>query len=232
MAAMASEPGARPVLTIQQRLPNPMTLLRLLLAVMFFALISIRGGLENRGVPLGAPDWVLLSAVGLFVMAALTDALDGHLARRWNAVTPFGRIMDPFADKVLVVGAFIYLAGPGFQLDLGVNKTLHLQASGVASWMAVVVLGRELLVTSIRGVLEGQGIQFAATWHGKAKMILQSLCIPLVLTILAFSNANRGTTERIVIDIAVWVTMLVTVWSGLPYVTRAVGAFRQARVGS
>ena len=222
---MAPEAGS--VLSIWQRLPNALTILRLVLAVLFFALISIRGGLENRGRPIAPPDWTLLAAVALFVLAALTDALDGHLARRWNAVTPFGRIMDPFADKVLIVGAFIYLAGPGFQLDLG--NDLHMQASGVASWMAVVVLGRELLVTSIRGVLEGQGIGFAATWHGKAKMIFQSLCIPLVLTVLAFSDAERGTPERIVIDIVVWATVLLTAWSGMPYITRAVQAFRQAR---
>jgi CDP-diacylglycerol--glycerol-3-phosphate 3-phosphatidyltransferase len=225
MAPQSSPPHS----SLQQRLPNAITVLRLILAVLFFALISIRGRLENRGVPIAIPDWFLLSAVGLFILAALTDALDGYLARRWNAITPFGRIMDPFADKVLIVGAFIYLAGPGFQLDLGDNR--HLQASGVATWMAVVILGRELLVTSIRGVLEGQGIQFPATWHGKAKMILQSVCIPVVLAILAFSDARRGTPERIAIDITVWATLVITIWSGIPYITRAVGAFRIARAG-
>jgi CDP-diacylglycerol--glycerol-3-phosphate 3-phosphatidyltransferase len=112
-------------------------------------------------------------------------------------------------------------------MALGDDRTL--QRSGVASWMAVVILGRELLVTSIRGVLEGQGIEFAATWHGKAKMILQSICIPLVLGILAFSNADRGSAAHLVIETAVWATVAITVWSGVPYVLRAVGAFRMAR---
>lgn len=224
---MSPDPGSQTPVYLQQRLPNALTVLRLVLAVMFFALISIRGGLESRGIQFEFPDWALISSVLLFGLAAATDALDGHLARRWHAVTPFGRIMDPFADKVLIVGAFIYLAGPGFQMALQDDRTL--QRSGVASWMAVVILGRELLVTSIRGVLEGQGIEFAATWHGKAKMIIQSVCIPLVLMVLAFSNADRGSTARIVIEIAVWTTMLITVWSGVPYVTRAAEAFRRAR---
>jgi CDP-diacylglycerol---glycerol-3-phosphate 3-phosphatidyltransferase len=226
---MPPEPGSPAPSLLRRRLPNALTVFRLLLAVLFFSLISFRGRLENRGAEITQPDWFLISAAILFGLAAFTDVADGFLARRWNVITPFGRIMDPFADKVLIVGSFIYLAGPGFQLDLGEQKNFHLQASGVATWMAVVILGRELLVTSIRGVLEGQGIQFPASWHGKAKMLCQSLCVPLVLGILAFSDAKPGTPERLIIDAAVLITMGITIWSGVPYVTRAVGAFREAK---
>ena len=92
---------------VRRSLPNTLTMLRLVLAAAFLA------ALNAYRYPDHNVTWANLS-IGLFILAAVTDALDGYLARRWEATSIFGRIMDPFCDKVLVLGAFIYLAGPRF----------------------------------------------------------------------------------------------------------------------
>ena len=201
------------------KLPNALTLSRVGLAAAFFAVLSLRTGLHARS---GPPDLWLIAAAVIFILAALTDFLDGHLARRWGVVSTFGRIMDPFADKVLVLGAFVYLAGPGFLETVQIDgRDVRLQVSGVAAWMAVAVIARELLVTSIRAVFESRGIDFSAGWAGKFKMVLQSLAIPLILLILALTEPTPGTLWRPLIDSLVWLTVLVTLWSGVPYIKRA-----------
>jgi phosphatidylglycerophosphate synthase len=128
--------------------------------------------------------------------------------------------MDPFADKVLVVGGFVMLAGPTFGLDDATKP--HFQVSGVWPWMVVLILGRELLVTSIRAVAEEEGHDFSAEWSGKAKMILQACVIPFILVMLGITEVHPGTWGRKVIDGGVWVTLAVTVASGLPYVMRGI----------
>jgi CDP-diacylglycerol--glycerol-3-phosphate 3-phosphatidyltransferase len=98
--------------------------------------------------------------------------------------------------------------------------------------MVALVLARELLVTSIRGAMEGMGVSFAASWSGKWKMILQSAVLPLVLVLLAcvpVVRENPGTGRSwagLVIDASVWLTVAVTAWSGAPYVSRALEAAR------
>jgi CDP-diacylglycerol--glycerol-3-phosphate 3-phosphatidyltransferase len=163
----------------------------------------------------------------VFILAAVTDALDGHLARKWGVVSLFGRVMDPFADKLLVLGGCAYLSGAMFAVhDL---RGHWYQVSGVYPAMAVVVLARELLITSLRGVFESRGVSFAATASGKWKMILQSVCIPLVLLLLATTDVMRFTETGLELSVSgyvviavVWATVIVTVWSGLPYVLRAI----------
>lgn len=222
---MASDPAMEGV---RRRLPNALTILRVLLATAFFLLLSFWPGLRGATIsPLAVASakWTLTLSAGLFIVAALTDALDGYLSRRWNVVSVFGRVMDPFADKVLVVGAFMFLAGPAFLAEF---KGQHVQLSGVTPWMAVLVLARELLVTSIRGVVEGRGGNFSASFAGKAKMIVQSAAIPTVLLAIALFDVGPGTPARWLIDVTVWVALVVTVLSGLPYVLRGIEALHAA----
>lgn len=96
-----------------------------------------------------------------------------------------------------------------------------MQLSAVAGWMVVVMIARELLVTSIRGVYEGEGVEFPAGTMGKAKMILQSITIPIILLLIAFGNPGPESGERTIIVILVWATVVVTLLSGLPYIGRA-----------
>ncbi len=208
--------------------PNALTGLRLLIAIAFFTLLAVWNyPARELVVSPRHPLIAYLVAAALFGLAAVTDAIDGPLARRWKVVSAFGRIMDPFADKVLVVGGFIMLAGPTFGTPIadGEGGLEMLHVSGVHTWMVVVILGRELLVTSIRAVAESQGHDFSATWSGKAKMILQACVIPLILIVLGFTRITPGTWGRWVIDIAVWLTVGVTILSGVPYLHRAIKLF-------
>jgi len=185
-------------------IPNALTVGRLFLTAAFIGVLSA----YRADDPI---DWILPLATALFIIAAVTDALDGYLARRWNAVSPFGRVMDPLADKVLVIGAFILLAGPGF------HSLRDGQLTGVAPWMVVVILSREMLATSIRGVVESTGQPMPAVWSGKAKMILQALCVPVVLLLVWLVGAEGGSWSRTAIRGLVWATLLVTIISGWRY---------------
>jgi CDP-diacylglycerol---glycerol-3-phosphate 3-phosphatidyltransferase len=150
----------------------------------------------------------------------LTDIMDGHLARRWHVESIFGRIMDPFCDKVLIIGAFIYLAGPRFVMaEEREEGEIYIQmATGVYPWMVVVILARELLVTGIRGVIESMGFSGGAMWSGKAKMILQSASVPIILgLVINYAPADQPWVWWTCNGLA-YATVIVTVWSGLPYI--------------
>lgn len=204
--------------SVRRSLPNALTVLRLLLAAAFFGLLN-----EYR-----YPDhntlWANIAIV-FFVLAAVTDAFDGYLARKWHVESVFGRIMDPFCDKVLVLGAFIYMAGPRFIVREWVEAgSFFTMATGVYPWMVVIVLARELLVTGFRGEAESMGVSFASNWWGKAKMILQSIAIPVVIFLTVnFKTGGDDTLNRIArwtCYVIVYATVLVTILSGLPYVAR------------
>ncbi|MBL8746956.1 MAG: CDP-alcohol phosphatidyltransferase family protein [Phycisphaerae bacterium] len=228
----ASAPTVSPWLAL---MPNVLTVSRLALAAGFFLSLE----LARRPIH---DEWWLSAAAAIFVVAALTDAVDGWLARRWNAVSIFGRIMDPVADKILIIGAFIYLAGPAFlttvQTKAGVIKPV--QATAVDAWMVVVILLRELVVTSIRGLLEGQGTDFSASLAGKAKMLAQSIAVPTVLGLVALGSKLTGGSPydlprppmpdwiNLALRLVVWSTMTLTVLSVVPYVVRAHRLVRDA----
>ncbi len=222
--------------------PNVLTGARVVLAIAFFAVLAPFKYHKSVLVTGSGPDPVLLIAAGVFIVAAITDALDGYLARKWNAETTFGRIMDPFADKFLVIGAFVFLASPGFTY-FG-EAILHLpnkptppvgSVTGVQAWMVAVILARELLVTSIRAEVEGRGLSFAATWGGKWKMILQSICVPTVLILMNVrgdAGHAPGDAAGYAILGMVWATVGVTAWSAVPYITRGMRVLRVGGVES
>jgi CDP-diacylglycerol--glycerol-3-phosphate 3-phosphatidyltransferase len=190
-------------------LPNAITVMRLAVAIAFFVVVE-----RLPREPEEVAGWI---AVGLFAFAAATDVVDGYLARRWDAVTPFGRVMDPFVDKVLVIGGLILLAGGELS-----------SRSGIATWMAILVLGRELLVTSVRAVVESSGGAFPADWAGKVKMLLQSLAIPVALGVAAIPSVGASGFWRGLSGFLTWAMLAATVGSALPYVWRAAHMLRPA----
>ena len=204
---------------MNRQLPNQLTMLRLLLAAIFFLTLN---QYRYPGNP-NAACW-LWTAIVLFSLAAITDLLDGYLARKWHAESTFGRIMDPFCDKVLILGAFIYLSGPRFVIPHTTEQSeLFTMVTGVYPWMVVVILARELLVTGIRGELEGSGVEFGANIFGKLKMILQSVGVPLILLFVWLDPQNPDRQWITVIrDILVYMIVLATVFSGLPYIIKAI----------
>ena len=204
-------------------LPNQLTVLRLVLAGVFFvALNQYRYVGHDVAAVNGTRHWLWVAFI-LFLLAVITDALDGYLARKWQGESTFGRIMDPFCDKVLILGAFIFLAGPRFAASRG--DTL-ISVSSVYPWMVAVMLARELLVTGVRGELEGAGVQFGANIFGKAKMILQSIAVPVILGVV-WLDPIRYESIGTAADLLMYVIVVVTVASGAPYVTKAGAAMRQ-----
>lgn len=210
-----------------RQVPNLLTMLRLVLAGVFFVTLN------QYRYPVGPDAWILV-AVAVFIAAAVTDWLDGHLARKWHAESTFGRIMDPFCDKVLVIGAFIYMAGPRMVIPGTVESgAWFTMASGVYPWMVAIVLARELLVTGIRGEMESRGVEFGARIWGKLKAMLQLIVIPTVLIIVwldprASGHAWMGWLR----DGLVYATVAATLISGVPYVTAAAQAMRLDRAAA
>jgi CDP-diacylglycerol---glycerol-3-phosphate 3-phosphatidyltransferase len=160
--------------------PNVLTVLRILLVpVLLVALLD-----ES-----GAGD--LLAAI-VFALASLTDAVDGWLARRREAVTTFGKLMDPIADKLLVIAALVALVS----LDR------------LAAWVAMVIIARELGVTATRMAATQQGVVIAANWWGKAKTIVQ---VAAIFFLIAFDPTPTW------VDGLVYAMVAITVVSGVDY---------------
>ncbi len=210
-------------------IPNLLTMVRLVLAWVFIFLLSLVSprtisaqptDIDRLGEISHPSAGLLIAAAVVFVIAAVTDALDGHLARKWNAITRFGRIMDPMADKLLILGGFVMLATPAFHARVVPSDT-SMQLTAVAGWIVALMIMRELLVTSIRGVYEAEGVDFSAGTLGKAKMVLQSVSIPMILLIIALGSPGPDSTGRLVIVLLVWATLIITVLSGFPYIWRA-----------
>jgi CDP-diacylglycerol---glycerol-3-phosphate 3-phosphatidyltransferase len=161
-------------------LPNALTLLRILaVPVVVVALL----GESSNGDALAA---------AVFALAAATDGLDGYFARSRDAVTTFGKLMDPLADKLLITAALVSLVS----LD-------RLEA-----WVAMVIIAREIAVTILRTIAAERGIVIAASWLGKLKTVLQ---IAAVIALIAANPAPLW------VDILVYLALAVTVVSGVDY---------------
>ena len=192
-------------------IPNFLTILRAAMAVAFFIL------LEFYRFP-GTGVQIANIAIALFILAAATDALDGHLARKWKVVSSFGRIMDPLCDKLLVLGAFVYLAGPRFVIPDYMDTSAPFEmATGVSTWMVVVILARELFVTTVRAVAEGSGIAFGAKNLGKMKMVFQSFSVPIILALAVNLPATEYAWSGWTCAVIAWLTVAVTLASWAPY---------------
>jgi CDP-diacylglycerol---glycerol-3-phosphate 3-phosphatidyltransferase len=161
-------------------LPNALTLLRILaVPVVVVALLE------------ETPNGDTLAAA-VFALAAATDGLDGYFARSRDAVTTFGKLMDPLADKLLIIGALLSLVSTG----------------RLAAWVAMVIIAREIAVTILRTIAAERGLVIAASWLGKLKTVLQ---IAAIIALIATNPAPLG------VDILVYVALAVTVLSGVDY---------------
>jgi CDP-diacylglycerol--glycerol-3-phosphate 3-phosphatidyltransferase len=196
-------------------LPNQLTITRIVLSIVFFLLLAI----ETHRSRMSPPSALALNvSLSLFILAVLTDFLDGYLARRWGLTSTFGRIADPFADKIVVCGGFVMLTGVAPRL--------------VEPWFAVVIIFREFLVSGLRSFLESRGVAFGAAWSGKLKMVVQSVTIPLVL----FYQANLSAAAAEPSGFVLWfrwlavgslaLTLVLTVSSCVGYVRRAIAILR------
>jgi CDP-diacylglycerol--glycerol-3-phosphate 3-phosphatidyltransferase len=202
--------------SLPRNLPNWITFSRLVLAALLFVFLGLVGHAHSAtgGDPGAVVTWVrdyesllLTICTVIFFLAGVSDFLDGYVARRWDLQTDFGRIVDPFADKVIVCGAFVLL--------------IPVKGSHVAPWMVVVILARELLVDGLRGFAESRGVAFPSLWAGKVKMTVQSLAIVWVLlTLAAFPTTAWANTLGSVLVVA---AVISTIYSGGIYLYHARG---------
>jgi len=186
-----------------KHVPNILTFARLGLTIIFLGMILYSPHVADR-------SFFLDIAFVLFVVAGLTDAIDGHVARHFNAASKFGRIIDPLVDKVLVCGAFICFA------IIGMPQLFHWGPTTLAIvlWVvAGILVLRETYVTILRHIAEARGINFAAVWSGKLKMFVQTFAIGTVLIKTAHvPDALWGQWFTLVTFAAM---IAITVYSGL-----------------
>jgi CDP-diacylglycerol--glycerol-3-phosphate 3-phosphatidyltransferase len=161
---------------------------RLVLGIILFVLIEFQ-------------LWIACMIV--FALAAVTDWLDGYLARKQGLTSTLGRNLDPLVDKVVISGAYIFL--------------LSEAGAGLAPWMVTVVVARELIITSLRSFMETIGATFGADWLGKIKMVLQ--CGALFAIFIALESPHE--TFDLVRDIFIYGMLAATALSGLQYLWRA-----------
>jgi CDP-diacylglycerol--glycerol-3-phosphate 3-phosphatidyltransferase len=190
--------------------PNRITAIRFGGAMILFVLFTAWG--EGPGPVEVGPGWMTQITFWLFLLIALSDYLDGYLARRDNLVSAFGRIADPFVDKVLVLGSMIFLT------------VMPWSRQWFPAWIVVVVLAREFLVTGIRSYVESQGESFAADGFGKIKMVVQCLAIGFVLGRVAFPWEKIGIQLEWLswcTYVLVWATLATSIGSGFTYIRKA-----------
>jgi CDP-diacylglycerol---glycerol-3-phosphate 3-phosphatidyltransferase len=186
-------------------LPNCITVSRLVLSFVLFGMISYGG--------------MWLTSTAIFIVAAATDAVDGYIARRYGTVTTLGRILDPFVDKIIICGAFIFLLAQS-------TPTADRLSSGVGPWMTLIVIGREMFITGLRAILEQQGKDFSATMSGKIKMVTQCLAVGACLLSLSPAVASRMPWFGALRDVLLWLAVLFTFASGVLYIRRAAQLLR------
>ena len=167
-------------------LPNKITLSRILLVPVIVVLLTFH-----------SPMTCFLAVVG-FMIASATDLLDGHIARRSNMVTSFGKFLDPLADKVLISSVLIVLVALGW----------------VEAWIAIVIICRDLIITGLRAIAVDEGIIIAADRYGKMKTILQMLALMPLMLHYPFWSFDPNPLGQFLLYMA----LILTVFSGLNYI--------------
>ena len=184
-------------------IPNILTFGRLVLTILFLIMVLYSPYVANR-------PFFLDIAFVLFVIAGLTDVVDGLIARKLNVTSKFGRMIDPLVDKVLVCGAFICFA------VIGEPKLFNLPNTelSIIHWVVVAILIlREVYVTTLRHIAEARGVNFAATASGKVKMLLQSFTIGTVM--IKAAHIQTATWGYWFMTVVFALMLTVTVVSGI-----------------
>ena len=169
-------------------LPNKLTIFRVIL-IPFFVFFMLAPYFPDNGKYI---------AVAIFIIASLTDMLDGKIARKYNLVTNFGKFMDPLADKLLVCSAMICLVATG----------------QLASWIVIIIISREFIISGFRLIAADNGIVIAASYWGKFKTVFQMLMI--IVLILDIQNAGF----QVLGVILTYVALILTVVSLIDYIVK------------
>lgn len=182
-------------------LPNKLTIFRMILIVPF--LIFLLGGHAGwLGACSSYADYI---ALAIFVVASITDWVDGKISRKYNLVTDFGKFMDPMADKLLVCSALIAL------IELG----------RIPAWAVILIIGREFVISGFRLIASNKGLVIAAGYWGKFKTAFQMLMVCLMLLNLP--------VLQIVTDVVMWIALALTVISLIDYLIKNRGVLQEQK---
>lgn len=172
---------------MEMNLPNKLTLMRVVLIPIFLLVLFLMQEPYNRYI-----------ATAIFVVASVTDFLDGYIARKYHMVSNFGKFMDPLADKLLVMAALVSMVA----------------MKDLPAWVVIVILAREFAITGFRTLAMEANIVMAASWWGKIKTTTQMIMIILVLLQLPFAFMP------VVENVLVWLAVFFTVVSGVDYIVK------------
>nr|MBQ8253723.1 CDP-diacylglycerol--glycerol-3-phosphate 3-phosphatidyltransferase [Lachnospiraceae bacterium] len=183
-------------------LPNKLTMLRVIMVPFFVAFLLLTPDYPSF-------KWV---AFGLFVVASLTDMLDGYIARKYHLITNFGKFMDPLADKLLVSAALVCLTALGF----------------IPAWMTIVIISREFIISGFRLIAAERGIVIAAGWLGKWKTAVTMIMLAIMLLVVntagfPFDPAETmGVYGKVVLvaDVLLWISVILTIVSLVDYLVK------------
>ena len=178
-------------------LPNKLTVLRVIMIPFFVAALLYDGGANQN---------MRYVAAALFIIASLTDMLDGKIARKYNLVTNFGKFMDPLADKLLVCSALICM----------------IELRELPAWMVIIIISREFIISGFRLVASDNGVVIAASYWGKFKTTFQMIGVVLLI----FNIPALSTVTTIVI----WIALALTVISLVDYIVKNAGVLTEGKM--
>ena len=187
---------------MKMNLPNKLTMLRVIMVPFFVAFLLM------------TPEYKMFKfvAFGLFVIASLTDLLDGYIARKYHLVTNFGKFMDPLADKLLVGAALICLTALGF----------------IPAWMTIVIISREFIISGFRLIAAERGIVIAAGWLGKWKTAVTMVMLAMMLLGVNMVGFPFDPTQTmgvhgiymLIVEILLWISVILTIVSLVDYLVK------------
>lgn len=177
-------------------LPNKLTVARII-ATPFFIVTYMR-------------NMFIISLI-IFILASVTDMVDGKIARKYDLITDFGKIMDPLADKVLVYSAFCLLVGDAI----------------IPSWAFIIILAREFLIAGMRTVAASQGIVIAAGMAGKVKTVVQMIAVPILILALSMKESSYYPFVWYTAQFLIYASVVMNVYSGGEYVLKNKSVFKQ-----
>lgn len=188
-------------------LPNKLTMFRVILILPFVLLLL--GGYQQWGwftaIFGGIMEYVDYLALAIFIIASLTDLIDGKIARKYNLVTNFGKFMDPLADKLLVCAALIALVEMG----------------RIPSWVVIIIISREFIISGFRLIASDNGVVIAASYWGKFKTTFQMIMVCLMI-------ANISALS-LVTSIVMWISLILTVVSLIDYLWKNKGVMKETK---
>ena len=185
---------------MKMNLPNKLTVLRMIMIPFFMFIIMF---------PMLGQFWSRIAAAAIFGLTALTDMLDGKIARKYNLITDFGKFLDPVADKLMTIGGYIAIL-----TTLTADRVFFM----IFAWATFIVILRELAVTSLRMIVSnGASVVIAAAYLGKVKTVSQIVCILVMILEPAFFGGTFVSDYHILSYISLAFMVFMTIWSGIDY---------------